>query len=110
MSDILTERRAALEAEAAAQHREIKRWLTLANLAVPAVLEAAAGGNLRCLRAAGEMAALLPADFLRPVGPRPENTGLEPGHVEANRLGLTGQEACAPPSGGPQPGGENPTA
>lgn len=56
MSQInLDARSAAIEREAKANDELVKAWLALAEIAVPAVLRAAAAGNVTCKEAAREM-------------------------------------------------------
>lgn len=49
-----------MERHAVALRDARNRWLEITQIAVPAVLEAAAGGNVICKAAAVKMAALLP--------------------------------------------------
>lgn len=108
----LEEMRDIKEAEAAQQRADIRRWLELAQIAVPTVLEAAAHGNVRCLAAARRMARLLPESFFA----RPGADGQKPQPISAAEDGAVhvgvaadqaGAPACAvsPPGGNFQGGG-----
>lgn len=56
----LSQRRDELEAEAKRDALRVRRWLEIAQIAVPAVLRAAAAGNVICRAAAEEFWPLLP--------------------------------------------------
>lgn len=60
---LISRLRAERESESLEVSNEIKRWLEIANIAVPAILMAAKHGNVRCQEAVRKMEPLLNEQF-----------------------------------------------
>lgn len=62
---LLAESIARQDASGAEARASLQRWLRIVQIAVPALLRAAAGGNVTCLEACREIAPLLPKSAVR---------------------------------------------
>jgi hypothetical protein len=99
----LEEMRDAQEREAAEQRGAIKRWLTIAEIAVKAVIDSAAHGNVRCREALLELLPLLPGNFVRSAAAEKSAGNIGAGDPKRGGAALdrTGAAACADgPAGG----------